>query len=64
MGAGRQILIIIITITIIKIKKLYICGLESIFTYIMLFDLKETSVSQDKEVIKNMGPRVRLHRFS
>lgn len=35
-------------------------GLQSIFRCIHLFDLKEASGRQDKEVMKNMDPGARL----
>lgn len=39
---------------------MYPCGLQSIFRYRLLFDLKEASGKQGKEVIKTMGPGARL----
>lgn len=42
---------------------MYPYGLQNIFRCRLLFDLKEASGKQDKEVIKNMGPGARLHGF-
>lgn len=43
---------------------MYLYGLQSIFRYSLLFDLKEESGRQNKEVIKNMDPEARLHGFN
>lgn len=43
---------------------MYLYGLQSIFRYSLLFDLKEASGRQNKEVIKNMDPGARLHGFN
>lgn len=47
-----------------KIRTVSFYGLQSIFRYILLFDLKEALGRQDKEVIKNMDPGARLHGVS
>lgn len=57
MSAGRETIIIIII-------NVSFYGLQSIFRYILLFDLKEASGRQDKEAIKNVNPGTRLHGFN
>lgn len=61
-GAERETTTI--TTTTIIITKMYLYGLQSIFRYSLLFDLKEASGRQNKEVIKNMDPGAGLHGFN